>query len=61
LPATEKNGAPKTLDFPVKGKATDASEVKGQETLDEKPVLETRDSFGLPSPMEKGRSWADDV
>lgn len=62
----DKNGTgPKTLDFPVKGKATEApagTESKEKtETKEEKPVLKTQDSFGLPSPMEKGRSWADDV
>jgi len=54
--SVEKNGdAPKTLDFPVKGKAAEA------EAREERPVVKTEDSFGLPSPMAKGQSWADDV
>lgn len=52
----EKNGdGPKTLEFPVKGKAAEA------EAKEEPPVVKTEDSFGLPSPMAKGQSWADDV
>ncbi|KAH5992093.1 hypothetical protein HBI84_162530 [Parastagonospora nodorum] len=54
--SVEKNGdGPKTLDFPVKGKAAEA------EPKEERPVVKTEDSFGLPSPMAKGQSWADDV
>jgi hypothetical protein len=46
---------PSASDFPelpsTKGKTVD---IKQNET-------EKQDSFGLPSPMEKGRSWADEV
>jgi hypothetical protein len=63
----DKNGtAPKTLDFPVKGKSSEPGGSAAKETSDqtnepERPAIKTQDSFGLPSPMEKGRSWADEV
>jgi hypothetical protein len=59
-----KDGGPKTLDFPIKGKGAEVpvpKENSEKKVEEERPVVKTVDSFGLPSPMEKGRSWADDV
>ncbi|KAF1832492.1 hypothetical protein BDW02DRAFT_590383 [Decorospora gaudefroyi] len=51
---------PSASDFPelpsAKGKT---AELKQNEP--DRPAIQKQDSFGLPSPMEKGRSWADEV
>lgn len=56
------NPPPSAEDFPelppAKGKAV---ETKDPEPEPERPTIQKQDSFGLPSPMEKGRSWADEV
>ncbi|OAL52561.1 hypothetical protein IQ07DRAFT_671067 [Pyrenochaeta sp. DS3sAY3a] len=54
--ASKDTDTPKTLDFPIRGKT---SELKNSEP--ERPGIKKQESFGLPSPMEKGRSWADEV
>lgn len=71
--AAAKGGeAPRTLDFPIRGAAErkdaekeEVKEEKPETKLEksaeaERPTLSKADSFGLPSPMAKGQSWADD-
>lgn len=55
--STTQDDAPKTLAFPIR---TKTSEIKDAETA-ERPGVQKQSSFGLPSPMEKGKSWADQV
>ena len=66
--ASKSADAPKTLDFPIKGAAETKTAAKPETKLDtsteaapERPGISKQDSFGLPSPMAKGQSWADDV
>jgi hypothetical protein len=51
---------PSPSDFPELPSAKEkAAESKQAEP--DRPSIQKQDSFGLPSPMEKGRSWADEV
>jgi hypothetical protein len=66
--ASKSADAPKTLDFPIKGAADSKTAPKPETKIDtstesapERPSISKQDSFGLPSPMPKGQSWADDV
>ncbi|KAL5114504.1 hypothetical protein ACEQ8H_007594 [Pleosporales sp. CAS-2024a] len=76
LSTAHKNGnrtTPKTLHLPAKKKATTTDDAVAKsppaqhtkqapdKDKDKRPALTTHNSFGLPSPMEQGRSWADDV
>lgn len=59
-PTTSSQDAPKkTLDFPIKAKGAEAAQSTSAET--ERPGIKKQESFGIPSPMEKGSSWADEV
>ena len=58
--AKRENVPPSAADFPeLPPTKTKATEVKESEP--ERPTIQKQDSFGLPSPLEKGRSWADEV
>ncbi|KAH7397308.1 hypothetical protein BKA66DRAFT_437878 [Pyrenochaeta sp. MPI-SDFR-AT-0127] len=55
-PAPKDGDTPKVLDFPIKSKTSDT-----KKSEPERPDIKKQESFGLPSPMEKGTSWADEV
>lgn len=55
-PKESEAQAPKKLDFPIK---TKTSEVKASD--EPRPGVKKQESFGLPSPMGAGKSWADQV
>lgn len=52
----------KDVDISIKGKWSEALQATGSgDTKEPRPGINKHESFGLPSPMEKGRSWADEV